>query len=156
VAGAEVSWSATNLNGSGTIPAPAPLTERSTSAPLWFSTVSGRLGYAFNDLLLYAKAGGGWMNVGYTQNTLAGGLVAAAQSIGAVRNGFVGGVGLEYALTENFSARLEYDYYDFGTRTYDFPAVPIVVAVRSNLNVLAIAVNYRFNWAGGGPIAAKY
>ncbi|MGA2892927.1 MAG: outer membrane beta-barrel protein [Xanthobacteraceae bacterium] len=153
IAGAEATWSATNLSASGKVLTSVPNTTRSTSAPTWFYTAAGRVGYAGNDLMLYVKGGGAWMRVGYTQDTLTSGQVSATQSLGDTRSGFVAGVGLEYGLTENFSAKFEYDFLDFGTKAYNFAVTP--VGIRSDLHVLELGVNYRFNWAGGGPLVAK-
>ena len=63
------------------------------------------------------------------------------------RTGFTAGAGLEYGLTENWSAKLEYDFYDFGSKTYQFTQTP--VSISSTLNTLIFGLNYRFNWAGG-------
>ena len=38
----------------------------------------------------------------------------------ATRSGFTAGGGIEFGMTENLSARLEYDYLNFGTKTYTF------------------------------------
>ena len=70
VVGAEASVSATNISGSGNELTSIPNTIRMTSAPMDFAAVTGRVGYAFNTLLFYAKAGGGTMQVHYTQDTL--------------------------------------------------------------------------------------
>ena len=107
-----------------------------------------KFGYAANDVLFYAKGGGAWMNVKYTQDTLmAGGALLTTQGISDTRTGFTAGVGLEYGMTENLSAKLEYDFYDFGTKDYTaFAQTPVSVA--SNLHALTVGLNYRFNWAG--------
>ena len=99
-------------------------------------------------MLFYAKGGGAWMNVKYTQDTLvAGGALITTQGISDTRTGFTAGVGLEYGMTENLSAKLEYDFYDFGTKDYNvFTQTPVSVA--SNLHALTFGLNYRFNWAG--------
>jgi outer membrane immunogenic protein len=144
VVGAELSVSATNLSGSATGPTSANNTLRMTSAPMDFGAVTGRIGYAFNTLLPYVKAGVGSMQVHYTQDTLLAG-TTGTQEIKDTRTGFTGGLGLEYGLTESFSAKLEYDLYDFGTKSYNFAVTP--VSIRSYLQVLAFGLNYRFNWA---------
>lgn len=144
VVGAEVSVSATNISGPGTVPTLANNTLRMTSAPMDFGAVTGRIGYAFNTLLPYVKAGVGSMQVHYTQDTLLGG-TTGTQEIKDTRTGFTGGMGVEYGLTENFSAKLEYDFYDFGTKNYNFTTTPL--SIRSDLHVLEFGLNYRFNWA---------
>ena len=48
---------------------------------------------------------------------------------------------------ENLSGKIEYDFYGFGTKNYNFGFTP--VSVRSNLHTLTAGLNYRFNWSGG-------
>jgi opacity protein-like surface antigen len=50
-------------------------------------------------------------------------------------------------LVENISGKIEYDFYDFGSRNYNFGITP--VSVSSNLHTLTVGVNYKFNWSGG-------
>jgi len=152
VVGAEASWAATTITGSAIAPAtaaaiPGTTGERSTSAPLWYATATGRVGYALNTLLLYVKGGGAVMDATYTQDILVGGFTNTTQSISDNRTGFTVGLGLEYGMTENLSAKFEYDFLDFGTKTYQFNQTP--VSIRSYLNTMVVGLNYRFDWAGG-------
>jgi outer membrane immunogenic protein len=147
VVGVEGSWTMTTLTGSNTVtavspPAAAGTFERATSAPKWLISATGRFGYAANDLLFYGKGGFAWMQVDYTQDLLNSGVTFATQSISNMRTGFTGGGGLEYGLTENLSARLEYDFYDFGTKAYNFAQTP--VSIKSQMNVVAVGLNYSF------------
>jgi outer membrane immunogenic protein len=151
VVGAEASWSATNITGSsGPVLTTAGVNERMTSAVMDFGAVTGRIGYAFNTFLPYVKAGAGWMQVHYTQDLLPPlgvpfpPITLASQEFKDTRTGFTGGFGVEYGLTESFSAKLEYDFYDFGTKNYDFLNTP--VSARSYLHVVEFGLNYRFNW----------
>jgi outer membrane immunogenic protein len=148
VIGAEVSWDASDISGSAGVQDTAPNSlERSTSNPSWFGTATGRFGWASDDLLFYVKGGGALMHVVYSQDLLVGGFVGQTQSISDNRSGFTAGAGIEYGLTENLSARVEYDFLDFGTKDYTaFALTP--VSVKSNLNTLTAGINYRFNWAG--------
>ena len=82
----------------------------------WYTTLSGRLGYVMGSLLIYAKAGGAWMNADYKLGVTNSG-VTATSSITNTRSGCNAGVGLEYLLFPRWSAKLEYDYLDFGTNT---------------------------------------
>ncbi|HUI13071.1 MAG TPA: outer membrane beta-barrel protein [Xanthobacteraceae bacterium] len=153
VIGAEAAWSASAITGYGIGPAaslaiPLVTQERNTSNPQWLAAVTGRVGYAANDLLFYAKGGGAWMHVEYTQDLIAGGITAATQVLNDNRTGFTAGAGIEYGMTQNLSARLEYDFYDFGSKTYQFMATPITVA--SKLHTLTFGLNYRFNWDSYG------
>jgi outer membrane immunogenic protein len=166
VIGVEGSWTDSTISGSTLIPcsacsvvvpnpAPPPPTlpasvpqERFTSHALWFAALTGRVGYAANDLLFYAKAGGAWLHVSYTEDLLVGaGVTAASQVLSGNRTGFTAGAGIEFGLVENLSGKIEYDFYGFGTKNYNFGSTP--VSVRSNLHTLIVGLNYRFNWSGG-------
>ena len=71
-------------------------------------------------------------------------------------------------MTENLSARLEYDYLDFGTKNYTFanlsaPGGSAVqhavcrcpVSMKSSCTMITVGINYRFNWGGGGAVVTK-
>jgi outer membrane immunogenic protein len=165
VVGAEGTWTASAISGSEITPTLLTpglgVAENSRDAPRWYATATGRVGYAANDVLLYAKGGAAWMRVDYTQQVIAAG-VASAQLLSPTRHGYTIGGGIEYALTENLSVKLEYDYLNFGTQTFSFNnlTVPIFGAVgafplsiKSTTQMLLLAGNYRFNWGGG---YAKY
>ena len=82
----------------------------------WTSTVRGRIGYAFDSVLLYATGGGA---IGGVESDITGG--------DDTRLGFAVGGGVEAALTDNISAKVEYLYVDLGEDDlggidYDFDA----------------------------------
>jgi outer membrane immunogenic protein len=150
VVGAEALWSATSITGSGTVLTSAGIYQRMTTSIIDFAAATGRIGYAFNSFLPYVKAGGGWMQVHYTQDALINLGVAfpapavPTQEIKDMRSGFTAGFGVEYGLTESFSAKLEYDFYDFGTKNYNFATTPL--SIQSYFHVVEFGLNYRFNW----------
>jgi outer membrane immunogenic protein len=164
VVGIEGSWTDSAITGSTLISCSAcffnavPIAqERFTSQALWVAAVTGRVGYAANDWLFYGKVGGAWMRVTYTEDLLAGlsglagvipGATAATQDINDTRTGFTVGVGIEFGLVENLSGKIEYDFYDFGSKNYNFNAIT-PVSISSNLHALTVGLNYRFNWSGG-------
>jgi len=157
VVGIEGSWTDSAINGNTLIGCTAcligPTTtiaqERFTSQAQWFAALTGRFGYAANDWLFYAKAGGAWMNVRYTEDTLlVGGVTAATQVITDNRTGFTVGAGIEFGLVENLSAKIEYDFYDFGSKNYNFNTIT-PVSVKSDLHTVIVGLNYKFNWSGG-------
>jgi outer membrane immunogenic protein len=166
VLGAEATVSASGISGSQWIPATSAAlagnNERSTDNPQWLVTAAARAGYAFNTLLFYVKGGGAWTHVQYTQDVLGPSGVVATNSLVTNRTGFVIGGGIEYAMTENLSAKFEYDFYDFGTANYNFTLVgPITggaaietlalpVSIQSNVHVLTVGLNYRFTFAPSG------
>jgi outer membrane immunogenic protein len=172
VLGAEGTFAWSNISGTQVTPSLLPtISENSQSTPQWYATVTGKAGFAANDFLFYAKGGAAWMGVHYTQNIAAGG-VQSAQTIVDTRTGFTVGGGVEWGLTESLSARLEYDFLDFGTKTYNFnnlsftpagaavgtPPTPISAApmsIKSVTQLITVGLNYRFNWGGGGPVVTR-
>jgi outer membrane immunogenic protein len=165
VVGIEGSWTDSAVEGNTTISCSTACafngvniaSERFTSAAQWFAALTGRVGYAANDWLFYGKAGGAWMHVNYTEDLLAGstaiagvipGATVATQVIGDNRTGFTVGAGVEIGLVENISAKIEYDFYDFGSKNYNFSAIT-PVAVKSDLHTFIVGLNYKFNWSGG-------
>jgi outer membrane immunogenic protein len=55
----------------------------------------------------------------------------------------------------NWSAKAEYQYYNFGNTTFTAGPPAIVGSrFRDDEHTAKVGVNYRFGW--GGPVAAKY
>jgi len=159
VVGVEASWTDSAINGNTLIGCTdgcalvitTPVaSERFTSQAQWFAALTGRVGYAANDWLFYAKAGGAWMRVSYTEDllTTAGAITAATQVFTDNRTGFTVGAGIEFGLVENLSGKIEYDFYDFGSKNYNFNTIT-PVGVSSNLHTIIVGLNYKFNWSGG-------
>jgi outer membrane immunogenic protein len=71
------------------------------------------------------------------------------------------GTGVEYAFYGSWSAKVEYDYLDFGTQAVTFPGLPAfdpqfigtTVAIRQRIQLVKFGLNYRF---GGGAGGANY
>jgi opacity protein-like surface antigen len=134
---------------------------RYTTATPWYATGTARFGYAANNLLFYVKGGGAWMSVDYTGDVLnsIGGTLDTAQ-VSDNRVGWTVGGGLELGITEQLSAKIEYDYLDFGSKTYNlvYPIVGVTsaVAFETQTHFITVGLNYRFNWDAGGSVAARY
>lgn len=112
----------------------------------WFGTVRGRAGYANAGWLFYVTGGYAYSQL-KTDATATGGGVTAAVSSKDFRNGWTVGTGIEVMLTRGWSAKLEYLYLDFGSKTtsYVFTGVPVIAdRSRLDMNVVRAGVNYRF------------
>jgi outer membrane immunogenic protein len=118
------------------------------------ASVTGRLGYTWGPALLYVK--GGWAYQDATETLfVAPGAAIPAFATTTKDNGYTVGAGLEYMFTQNWSGKVEYQYYDFGNTTITGPAA--LTAFGSSKNdehTVKAGLNYRFNW--GGPVVAKY
>jgi outer membrane immunogenic protein len=116
----------------------------------WLTTVTGRLGYAWDRLLIYGKGGFAWVgssNSHITDNT------SGISIAGTTNNyGWTAGAGLEYAFWNNWSGRVEYDYIGLNGATYGTPAgfvsFPSDTFTGSNRNIqmVTLGINYKFGW----------
>jgi len=113
-------------------------------------TVRGRIGYAPGNWLFYATGGFAWSYDQFTRTQLAGTPAGGIAGPGTVENifmvpraGWTVGAGVEAALWSKWTARVEYLFTDYGTRSVLFP----LGAQRfdSNLTVseLRVGLNYR-------------
>jgi outer membrane immunogenic protein len=116
----------------------------------WTSTLTGRVGLAFDRWLVYGKGGVAWAGDRYSTNTYTFPLTA---EISDTRWGWTAGAGVEYAFAPQWSAKLEYNYMDFGTRSYAF-APGISTDIDQQIHAVKFGINYKFG--GGGPIMARY
>ncbi|HXW69843.1 MAG TPA: outer membrane protein [Methylocella sp.] len=102
-------------------------------------TILGRVGYAFDHLLVYAIGGGTWGGIHNTYNV--SGTIA---SYPTARSGWTVGGGLEYAVTDNWSLRAEYRYANFGF-FYDSPIVYFVTQTHHwTENQVKLGFSYKF------------
>ena len=116
-------------------------------------SITGRLGYSWGPALFYAK--GGYASSSHSETLTFGGAPVAFTLNRDHDNGYTVGAGIEYLFTPNWSAKAEYQYYDFGSSRFTAPAPLIPFGTFSNVeHTLKAGVNYRFNL--GGPVAARY
>jgi outer membrane immunogenic protein len=115
----------------------------------WFGSVTGRVGWSFDRILLYAKGGGAWENAGGKIN--AGAIGLASESHHWDNNGWVWGGGLEWAFSPDWSLKVEYDYMGLKDRNVAFPLTTAgtVRFTSQNLQTVLVGLNYRFHF--GGP-----
>jgi outer membrane autotransporter protein len=139
VVGVEGDFTWTGLKGSGT----DSIGDAINTNVDWTSTVTGRVGVAFDRLLAYGKGG---VAFAHDQSSLTD-LGGNSASTTLMRTGWTAGGGLEYALDKNWSARVEYDYLGFGSQALNF-TTPVLgsVSPNANLNVQEVkaGINFRF------------
>jgi outer membrane immunogenic protein len=66
-------------------------------------------------------------------------------------------VGWEYAWTNNWSFKVEYDYINYGSTNIAYPSAAAAIqsfAVKDTKQIAKVGVNYKFDW--GGPVVARY
>src|SRR5690349_11865923 len=131
----------------------------------WITTVAARFGWAIDHWMLYGKAGGGWVgsnNLTVTNLTTGASLTCNGSFLSNCGNnnngGWLLGAGFEYAFTNNWTVKAEYDYLGLGNRTFVVPGTAPFLAGDTftsnnrNVQMVKIGVNYLF----GGPTATRY
>jgi outer membrane immunogenic protein len=98
----------------------------------WFGTVRGRAGYAVNNILFYGTAG---LAFGELRGMTFGGI-----SESHTNAGWTGGVGAEFGLAQNWSAKIEYLYVDLADSQF------VVTGTQNGyrFGMVRAGVNYHF------------
>jgi outer membrane immunogenic protein len=123
-----------------------------TSSLNTFGTVRGRVGYAFDGVMIYGTGGWAW---GKNKVTLTTPVLSAAVSDTASLSGWTIGGGIEWALVDSWTAKVEYLYLSYSNS--DALSNWVVGGLQTDVNAHTIrfGLNYRF---GGGvaPVVSKY
>ena len=148
VFGVELSGSWSDIGGgnaSGTLP-----------GGWWFSSdgkslvlLTGRIGYAFDRVLIYITGGGAW-----ARNTVDLFNGAAVTSVEFDRQGWTLGAGFEYAFSPNWSFAGQYNFVDLGSKDVFFAIPAVAGSVSQDVHIATLRLNYRFGW--GAPVTARY
>ena len=150
VFGLEAQGDWADLTGSNVSTRFPTITNRSKVEALGLFT--GRVGYAWNNTLLYVKGGAAVASDKYSYGPTLTGVTTASAS--ETRWGSTVGAGLEFGFTPNWSFGVEYNHLFLGRRDIAFtpgPA-PVVDSIRQDVDMVTARINYRW----GGPVVAKY
>ncbi|OKO78734.1 outer membrane protein [Bradyrhizobium sp. NAS96.2] len=148
---AQYSWLPSSSNNNGVLLPGGTLVTGNTDQ---LGSVTGRLGYTWGPALLYAKGGYAWRDNNNITATV-GGVPAAFTTDGGHKDGYTVGAGLEYMFAPNWSAKAEYQYYNFGKSNFTSgPADLVGTSFRNDEHTVKVGVNYRFGW--GGPVGSRY
>jgi outer membrane immunogenic protein len=166
VLGSEFEWSWTSLSNqaAGGFPfgpaAGAVGAETFGTSNRWIGTATTRLGVAKDNWLYYGKIGGAWTGSDYTLGAIqtgpgvGGGRTTLGGTFSETRVGWTLGTGIEWAFAANWTAKLEYDYMNFGSSAVTIPVGianpgtgPLAGNVNANVNQsiseLKFGVNYK-------------
>jgi outer membrane immunogenic protein len=148
--GVEGSAAGGNIGGNTLVAVPGDnATFKQTTDFLSDGTV--RVGYAWDRWLPYVKGGAAWAGDRYSVFDAAAFYDAEAVE---TRLGWVVGAGVEWALWDDWSIKLEYDYYGFGTRGVTFidnvSGAFGPVDVKQDIQVVKLGLNFHV-FAGQGP-----
>ena len=137
VIGAEAEWNWASLKGDQTIGG-----VNINHSVDNYGAIKARLGYAFGPYLLYGHGG---LAFAETEATIAAGGFSATANTN--HKGYTYGAGLEAMFTNNWTLRVEYAIWDFGSADYGFyNGGPIGLSTPADLKFQTIkgGVSYRF------------
>jgi outer membrane immunogenic protein len=160
VLGVEGDFDAAGLQGN----APCIVVLNCTMKHNWVGDITGRVGVvAVERTLIYLKGGVAWegSNFSVGNSVSVGGTTFAATASGSgTQTGGLLGMGVEYAFLPSWSAKIEYNYIDFGTRSFSAPislnssfastslaalsGVPVPVSITEHEHIIKAGVNFRF------------
>lgn len=158
VFGVEGDWSWTNADGCA---GHAVFILYSACADVnWYATVTGRVGYAWDALLVYVKGGVAFADEDHVFRFMG---VPDTDRPGGTRTGWTIGAGAEYGFAPNWSVKVEYAYMDFGSESLTFNYLPGGTAPGlveqwdndQDVHVVKFGINYRFGF-GKAPVVANY
>jgi len=120
----------------------------------WDYDIAGRFGVAFDRALVYGKAG--WVAGRFDWNAadVNCGIFCITTQGNATLDGLLIGLGLEYAFTNNWTTKFEYDYLGFGSKNVVFTqscsafCIPLIStntqSVSADKHIFKVGVNYKF------------
>jgi outer membrane immunogenic protein len=111
----------------------------------FLGTITGRIGVTWDRALFYAKGGAAWAHDKFSVTANPSGATLATAD--DTRWGWTVGAGIEYAFAPSWSAKVEYDYMDFGKQgaTFSGPFVlPFNFDIDQHIHVVKAGINYKF------------
>ena len=129
----DLAWS--GISGAGLIDNDDPIATDIN----FLATLTGRLGVAWDRLLLYLEGGGAWASEEHTFTD------GSSDTLSDHRFGGLIGIGAEYAFTNNWSVKLEYNYINFGSKTFEFDVGDLEeIEIDQSMQTIKLGINYRF------------
>jgi outer membrane immunogenic protein len=164
VVGMEADFSLADIEGNASTLRPGPILPFATYTTSveqrlkWFATTRGRVGFTpLDNLLLFGTGGFAFGRIDYSGNIHRSAILVnfdVPASASATKTGWTIGGGAEYALTNKWSVKSEYLYYDLGGATltgFQTPR-PLVLAVNSASysfvtrgSIVRVGFNYKFH-----------
>jgi outer membrane immunogenic protein len=121
-----------------------------TSNDRWLTTLTGRVGFAADRWLFYAKGGGAWVgNQSFTVNDVTTG-ASFTSSNGGWNSGWTAGVGIEWAFAGTWSLKVEYEYIGLANNSFTVPtgspflAGDVFTTSNHNMQTGLFGINYKF------------
>jgi outer membrane immunogenic protein len=134
-------------------------------------TIVGRVGPTIGPAWIYVLGGGAWIRDHYSDDyffpsSFCPSGFCTTYSASETRWGWTVGTGVEYAIGANWSAKVQYNFMDFGTTrellfiapgSVDLGCAPCQYKedIQQRIHTVKFGINYRWNW-GKAPLMARY
>jgi len=127
-------------------------------------SIAARAGIAFDRTFVYGKAGWVWgaFDFGFNEAVNGDGITVLSVAQSGNLNGLLLGVGVEHALTRNWTVKLEYNFLNYGSKFLNSTVCEGAVcepfgssSQHASKQIFKVGANYLFNW-GAAPLAARY
>jgi outer membrane immunogenic protein len=188
--GGEVKW--TNIEGRNTCIGPGSLltvvgvlSVACRSEVDFIAAVTGKIGFTWGQTMIYAKGGPAWAHEDHFITPALFSPSPASRFCDRTNCHFTGeddgrfgwtfGAGVEHAFTQNWSAFVEYQYYDFDREHVKFGhldlgrgggmglvrdlSIPIHADIDQHIHVFKFGLNYRFGFLvppAAAPVTARF
>jgi outer membrane immunogenic protein len=112
----------------------------------WLTTVAARLGFAWDRALFYGKVGYGWSRTSVNIEDAAGFVWCCGW--GNTNSGLLVGGGIEYAFTNNWTAKIEYNWLNLQSRTFtgSIGTQTGTFSVNPDVQMVKAGFNYKFGY----------
>jgi outer membrane immunogenic protein len=119
-----------------------------------FGDIKGRLGYAAGPALFFVSGGAAVGDLQHRYDAANNGGAANTFTQSSTRWGWTVGAGAEYMFAPSWSAKLEYNYIDFGKSSINYEAFASTNRSewKDTVHTVKAGVIYHF----GGPVVARY
>jgi outer membrane immunogenic protein len=115
-----------------------------------FGLITGQVGYAWNNVLVYVKGGAAVVSDKYEISSTAGALLASTSD---TRWGGTVGAGLEYGFAPNWSVGVEYNHIFLSDKDVTFAGFAGTERIRQDVDMGLVRLNYKF---GPGQMLGRY
>ena len=113
-------------------------------------SIRGRLGYSFDNVLLYGTGGWAWSSDQFIRTQLTGMLNLATagtdEAVNTYLGGWTAGAGAAVTLAQNWSAFAEYRYTDYGSSSATLPFSRLATTSATKVSEVDVGINYKFDW----------
>jgi outer membrane immunogenic protein len=114
----------------------------------WLSSIRGRVGYIWDNNLLYLTGGAAWKNTDFSSRLVALAPFVSQTNFNQTQGGWVLGGGIDHMLTANWILGAEYLFYQFGTERAGAPftptGLPIAYTWKDNVQAVRARLSYKF------------